>query len=119
MATNEELAIAFLCLASRQQQNELLEFVQNKHPDFLHSENGQTFLDAVNMPFTEIPRKIAKLGVALYSYEKKQSIYVWMADKLAEVCNGARGPFTIHRKKESTQTDTHDHIVPINLGLKQ
>jgi hypothetical protein len=118
MATNEELAIAFLCLSSRQQQNELLEFVKEKYPDFLASESGQLFQEAITMPFTEIARKIAKLGVALYTFEKRQGIYLWMADKVAQICSGARDPFPLHRRKESAHIEPNEHMMPINLGLK-
>jgi hypothetical protein len=119
MATNEELSIAFLCFATRQQQSELIEFVNEKHPEFIKSENGLLFLDAVNMPFTEIPRKIAKLGASLYGFPQKQSIYVWMADKLASICNGSRPPLPLPnvRRKESASYDTQDHIMPVSLNL--
>ncbi len=115
MATNEELSIAFLCLATRQQQSELIEYVQQKYPAFLSSENGLLFMEAVNMPFTEIPRKIAKLGASLGQFEHKQGIYLWMADRLAAICHGAREPLPLSRRKESAHYDAHEHVLHINL----
>lgn len=119
MATNEELSIAFLCLATRQQQSELIEHVQEKYPAFLESENGKLFYEAVTLPFTDIPRKIAKLGVSLYQFEQKNSLYIWMADKLAVICNGAREPLPVVRRKESTHTDPNEHVIYLNLGQKK
>jgi hypothetical protein len=118
MATNEELSIAFLCLATRQQQGELLDFMNEKYPEFMKSEQGALFLDAVNMPFTEIPRKIAKLGASLYEFPQKQSVYVWMADKLASICNGSRPPLPLPftRRKESASYETQDHVMNLNLN---
>ncbi len=119
MATNEELSIAFLCLATRQQQSELIEYVQLKYPQWIQTEFGHMFIEAVNMPFTEIPRKIAKLGVSLGQCEHKQSLYIWMADKVATICNDSRPPLPFTRRKESASYDTQEHVLPINLGMKK
>jgi len=117
MATNEELSIAFLCLASRQQQNDLIHYVTTKYPQWIQTESGQMFQDAINLPFSEIPRKIAKLGVSLYSFESKNTIYGWMADQCALVCNGARSPLPFLKRKETIPHDPHEHLMPLNLGL--
>ena len=119
MATNEELSIAFLCLATRQQQNDLIDFVSTKYPDWIRGEFGQVFLEAINLPFTEIPRKIAKLGLSLYGFEHKNSVYVWMADQCAALCNGARPPLTLpapilSRRKESASYDSNEHVIYLN-----
>lgn len=120
MATNEELSIAFLCLASRQQQSDLIHYVSYKYPVWIQSEYGQMFLESINLPFTEIPRKIGKLGVSLYGFEHKNSIYVWMADQCSTLCNGARSPFHLHRQgKEVALYDTQEHIMHLNLGVSQ
>jgi hypothetical protein len=116
MATNEELSIAFLCMATRLQQSELIEYMNTKYPEFMKSENGTMFLEAIHLPYSEIQRKIAKLGASLYGFSQKQSVYLWMADKLAAICNGTRDPLPFTRRKESTSHDTHDHIMPVNLN---
>ena len=118
MATNEELSIAFLCLATRQQQSDLIHFVTSKYPQWIESENGKMFLDAVNLPFTEIPRKIAKLGVSLYGFEHRNSVYTWMADQCSALCNGARSPFHLHRVRKETihYQDPNEHVLYLNLG---
>jgi hypothetical protein len=120
MATNEELAIAFLCLATRQQQNDLLEFVRQKYSVWFESDTGRLFQEAVNLPFSEIPRKIAKLGVSLYTFEHRNSVYTWMADQCAAICAGARSPFPIPtvRRKDS-HSDPNEWVMPLNLGPPQ
>ncbi len=82
----------------------------------MKSENGTMFLEAIHLPYSEIQRKIAKLGASLYGFSQKQSVYLWMADKLAAICNGTRDPLPFTRRKESTSHDTHDHIMPVNLN---
>ena len=118
MATNEELAIAFLCLATRQQQSDLIQFVSEKYPQWISSENGHIFLDAINLPFTEVPKKISKLGVALYSFDHKNAVYLWMADECAALCAGARSPFPIpmSRHKDSITNDPFEHIMILDIS---
>lgn len=121
MATNEDLAIAFLCLSDKKDKDDILHLIQDTLKGWEDKENYARICDAISLPVSSIQRKIALLHTGLYQCPKKKLIYEEMANRLAHFTDGIRSPLIKARSERGTSTnlDSRDHIMPLELGPKK
>jgi hypothetical protein len=116
MATNEDLAIAFLCLSDKKENDDILHLVEQTLGDWDDKENYNRICEAISLPVSLIQRKIALLHTGLYRCPRKKLIYEEMANRVANFTSEMRSPL-IKPRVDRTQ-DSREHIMPINLGPK-
>jgi hypothetical protein len=119
MATSEDLAIAFLCLSDKKDKDDILHMVQETLKDWDDKENYTRICDAISLPLSSIQRKIALLHTGLYQCPKKKMIYEEMANRLANFTSGIRSPLIKPRSDRSSNLDSRDHMMIIDLGAKK
>jgi hypothetical protein len=119
MATNEDLAIAFLCLSDKKDKDDILHLVEESLRNWEDTENYNRIREAILLPISVIQRKISLLHTGLYRCPKKKLIYEEMANRLASFTSGLRSPL-IKPLIERSQVgyDSRDHIMPLDLGPK-
>jgi hypothetical protein len=117
MATNEDLAIAFLCLSDKKDKDDILHLVEESLQHWDDKENFHRIREAITLPVSMIQRKIALLHTGLYQCPKKKMIYEEMANRLANFTAGIRSPLIKPRAdRSSSSLDSRDHLMPIELG---
>jgi hypothetical protein len=123
MATNEDLAIAFLCLCDTKDKEYLLERIQYSLRNWGDVENKERVIEAVRLPTSLIQRKIALLHTGLYSCPQKHKIYEEMANTLGNLTAMMRSPL-LKAKSDFSSTGLYDsnsnpnppeHIMDISL----
>jgi hypothetical protein len=90
MATNDELAIVFMCLATRADQENFIEYMANFHPEFTATENGVNLIHTIRSSSSMMPIKINNLHVYLGIYGKKNKVIEEMANRAASICAALR-----------------------------
>jgi hypothetical protein len=121
MATNEDLAIAFLCLCDKRERDEVIEFVLHSTERWDDKENVNRIVEGLRLPVSMIQRKIALLHTGLLQCPTKKQIYEDMANRLASMTAGMRSPVIKPRsdKSNASYMDFRDHVVPISLNSNQ
>lgn len=122
MATNEDLAVAFLCLCDTKDREELLQMIEYTLKHWDDTENKERICEAIRLPTSLIQRKIALLHTGLYECPKKKNIYEEMANRLANFTTTLRSPFLKPKSERSTLGTCdirEEFIMPISLDAKQ
>lgn len=117
MATNEDLAVAFLCMCDNKDREELLHFIDYSLSRWDDKENKERVIEAIRLPTSFIQRKIALLHTGLYQCPKKKVVYEEMANRLGSMTATLRSPIlkpTIERSSLGIH-DSSDHLMPISL----
>lgn len=86
MVSNESLSIAFLCLASQGEKEDLLNEVRDRYKTWFTSERGVAFQRALQLPNHFISEKIKCLQWALDSEKHGNKIREDMANRIAASC---------------------------------
>ncbi len=117
MATNEDLAIAFLCLCDKKENDEVLHLIEYALKDWEDKENIERVREALRLPVSLIQRKISLLHTGLLFCPKKKMIYEEMANRLANFTSSIRSPILKARQVDRTSSigDSRDHLMPISL----
>ena len=120
MATNEDLAVAFLCLSDKKDKDDILHLVQETLKDWTDKENYTRICESISLPISSIQRKIALLHTGLYHCPKKKLIYEEMANILANFTSGMHSPLMKPRADRtlSSNLDSREHVMFIELGPK-
>ncbi len=122
MATNEDLAVAFLCMCDSKDREEIIQIVNYSLSSWDDKENKERILEALRLPTSLIQRKIALLHTGLCQCPKKKIIYEEMANRLANMTATLRSPILKPRIERSTlgpQDTTGDFVMPISLYSNQ
>jgi hypothetical protein len=122
MATNEDLAVAFLCMCDNKDREEVLQIVEYSLSSWDDKENKERILEALRLPTSFIQRKIALLHTGLYQCPKKKLIYEEMANRLANMTATLRSPILKPRSERSALgplESTGDYVMPISLYSNQ
>ena len=122
MATNEDLAIAFLCMCDTKDREELLQLVEYSLSSWEDKENKERILEALRLPTSLIQRKIALLHTGLYACPKRKFIYEEMANRVANLTASLRSPILKPRNDRSAHgpfDSTGEYVMPLNLNPKQ
>ena len=120
MATNEDLAIAFLCLCDKKEKDDVLHMIEYTLSRWDDEENKNRIREAIQLPVSLIQRKIALLHTGLYQCPQKKIIYEEMGNRLASFTNHMRSPILKPRVDwSSSPIDSRDHILPIHLDTNQ
>lgn len=121
MATNEDLAIAFLCLCDKKDKDDILTIIEELTKHWDDKVNIDRIRQSLQLPTSLIARKIALLHTGLYCCPNKKRIYEEMANRVAEFSASLRSPL-IKPKPESLGLgiqDHRDHVMPLSLGPNQ
>lgn len=86
MVSNESLSIAFLCLASQGEKEDLLNEVRDRYKTWFTSERGVAFQRALQLPNHFISEKIKCLQWALDAEKHGGRIREDMANRIAGAC---------------------------------
>jgi hypothetical protein len=86
MVSNESLSIAFLCLASQVEKDDLLNEVRDRYKNWFASEGGVAFQRAILLPNHFISEKIKCLQWALDAEKHGGRIREDMANRIAGAC---------------------------------
>lgn len=121
MATNEDLAIAFLCLCDTKDREEVIQFVEYTLSRWDDTQNKERIRDALRLPTSLIQRKIALLHTGLYQCPQKKIIYEEMANRLGNLTSSLRSPILGFKMDKSAlgPYDAREHMMPISLYPKQ
>lgn len=122
MATNEDLAVAFLCMCDTKDREELVQVVEYVLKHWDNTENKERILEAIRLPTSLIQRKIALLHTGLHDCPQKKIIYEEMANRLANFTAGLRSPLIKPKSERATlgpQDIREEFIMPISLYTKQ
>ncbi len=120
MATNEDLAIAFLCFAEKSGKDEIKSFIQQYASQGWEDEvNKQRLMEAIDLPTSHIQRKISLLHTSLYNCPNKKKIYEQMANQLSTLVDAWRSPLLNPMKKDkSFHAETNEWLMPLSLNSK-
>lgn len=117
MATNEDLAVAFLCLAEKSEKEDLKRFVLEKAKTWPDEENVRRLLEALELPNSHISRKIGLLHTALWQCPHKKAIYEEMANRLANSMSVLRSPILKPGLSgKPYHVEAHEHVVFVSLN---
>jgi hypothetical protein len=121
MATNEDLAIAFLCLSDKKDKDDILHLVEETLSTWEDKENYNRIREAITLPTSVIQRKIALLHTGLYQCPKKKLIYEEMANRLASFTSEMRSPLIKPRNDRSVANtyDSRENIMVLDLGANK
>jgi hypothetical protein len=119
MATNEDLAIAFLCLCDTKDREHLLEMIEYTFRNWDDQENKDRIREALRLPTSLIQRKIALLHTGLYTCPQRKQIYEEMANRLGNLTTSLRSPLLKPRSDKTSIHEAREHIMPISLYSKQ
>lgn len=86
MVSNESLSIAFLCLATQGEKEDLLNEVRERYKAWFISERGVNFQRAIELPNHYISEKIRCLQWSLDSEKHGNRIREDMANRIAGSC---------------------------------
>ena len=86
MVSNESLSIAFLCLASQGEKEDLLNEVRERYKEWFTSEGGVAFQRAIELPNHYISEKIKYLQWALDAEKHGNKLREDMANRIAGSC---------------------------------
>ena len=86
MVSNDSLSIAFLCLATKGEKEDLLNEVRDRYKEWFTTERGVAFQRAVELPNYYISEKIKSLQWALDSEKHGNRIREDMANRIAGSC---------------------------------
>jgi hypothetical protein len=86
MVSNESLSIAFLCLATQGEKEELLTEITNRYKTWITTERGLTFQRALELPNHYISEKIHCLQLALDPEKHGNKVREEMANRIAGSC---------------------------------
>jgi hypothetical protein len=86
MVSNESLSIAFLCLASQGEKEDLLNEVRDRYKTWITTEKGLNFQRAIELPNHYISEKIKCLQWALDSEKHGNKVREDMANRIAGAC---------------------------------
>jgi hypothetical protein len=117
MATNEDLAIAFLCLCDNKDREELLQMIDDTLSRWDDIINKERIREAIRLPHSLIQRKIALLHTGLYICPQKKKIYEEMANRLANMTATLRSPILrpVEERSSLGIYDSTDHLMPVSL----
>ena len=118
MATNEDLAIAFLCMCDTKDREELLQFIDYTLKHWDDTENKERIREALRLPTSLIQRKIALLHTGLYICPQKKIIYEEMANRVGNLTASLRSPIFKPKadySKHGPLDIREEHIMPISL----
>ena len=121
MATNEDLAIAFLCLAGKSEKDEVLRIIRERSKQWDDEYNNlPRLLEAIELPVSQISKKINYLHSSLIQCPFKKTVYEEMANAVAYLSNSARSPIFKPRTERTIgggYVDTSkDHVLYLNLN---
>ena len=119
MATNEDLAVAFLCLAGKTEKDELLRVIHEKSLQWNDEhQNLRRLVEAIELPVAQISKKINYLHSSLLQCPFKKSVYEEMANAVAQLSNANRSPvFKSRVERGNVVFETqHDHVLPLFLN---
>ena len=123
MATNEDLAIAFLCMCDTKDREEVLRYIEYTLKLWDDTENKDRIREAIRLPTSLIQRKIALLHTGLYTCPQKKNIYEEMANRLGNLTASLRSPMFKPKTERSSvfgPTEIRDEfIMPISLDANQ
>jgi len=86
MVSNESLSIAFLCLASQGEKEDLLNEVRDRYKTWFTTDKGLNFQRAIELPNHYISEKIKCLQWALDSEKHGNKVREDMANRIAGAC---------------------------------
>lgn len=112
MATNEDLAVAFLCLCGQSEKAEILKIIDGLEKLWDDKENIARIRTAIELPTYMIARKIANLHTGLYCCPQKKRIYEEMANILANTTAIHASP--IVKAKPGPISEIPEHFVSLN-----
>jgi uncharacterized protein Yka (UPF0111/DUF47 family) len=117
MATNEDLAVAFLCLCDSKDREELLQMIDDTLSRWDDIANKERIREAIRLPHSLIQRKIALLHTGLYVCPQKKKIYEEMANRLANMTATLRSPLLrpVVERPSLGIYDSADHLMPVSL----
>jgi uncharacterized protein Yka (UPF0111/DUF47 family) len=117
MATNEDLAVAFLCLCDSKDREELLQMIDDTLSRWDDIANKERIREAIRLPHSLIQRKIALLHTGLYICPQKKKIYEEMANRLANMTATLRSPLLrpVVERPSLGIYDSADHLMPVSL----
>jgi hypothetical protein len=117
MATNEDLAVAFLCLCDSKDKEELLQMIDDTLSRWDDIINKERVREAIRLPHSFIQRKIALLHTGLYICPQKKKIYEEMANRLANMTATLRSPILrpVEERSSLGIYDSTDHLMPVSL----
>ena len=121
MATNEDLAIAFLCLAGKSEKDDVLNMIKDRSKQWDDEFNNlHRLVDAIELPTAQISKKINYLHSSLINCPFKKAVYEEMANSVAKLSNSVRSPiFKTLNEKGHYVTDTpNEHVLYLNLHSK-
>jgi hypothetical protein len=117
MATNEDLAIAFLCMCDTKDREELLQMIDNTLSRWDDIPNKERIREAIRLPHSLIQRKIALLHTGLYICPQKKKIYEEMANRLSCMTATLQSPI-LKPKVEGIHEYRDEHVIHLNLNPK-
>jgi hypothetical protein len=117
MATNEDLAVAFLCLCDSKDREELLQMIDDTLSRWDDIANKERIREAIRLPHCLIQRKIALLHTGLYICPQKKKIYEEMANRLSNMTATLRSPLLrpVEERPSLGIYDSTDHLMPVSL----
>lgn len=118
MATNEDLAVAFLCLAEKSEKEDLKRFILEKTKTWTDTENIHRLLEAIDLPLSFIARKITLLHMSLWQSPHKKAIYEDMANRLATNMSALRSPILKAGVSGKSHLDTNEYVIHLDLNTK-
>lgn len=117
MATNEDLAIAFLCLAGKSEKDDILHLIKDrsKHWEDEH-DNLRRLVDAIELPVAQISKKINYLHSSLLNCPFKKVVYEEMANAVAQLSMAVRSPiFKVRNEKgQYVHEPINEHILSLD-----
>lgn len=120
MATNEDLAVAFLCMCDTKDREEMLKTIEYILLRWDDTENKERIREAIRLPTSLIQRKITLLHTGLYICPQKKKIYEEMANRLGNMTATLQSPILKAKIDGPGMHDYHDdHIMHLNLNPKE
>ena len=86
MVSNESLSIAFLCLASQGEKEDLLNEIRDRYKIWITTDRGLNFQRALELPNHYISEKIHCLQLALDAEKHGNKVREEMANRIAGSC---------------------------------
>lgn len=118
MASNEDLAVAFLCLAGKSEKDTILNLIKDRSKIWNDEFNNLSrLIEAIELPTSQISKKINYLHSALINCPFKKAIYEEMANSIAILSTSARSPI-FKTRNENEYCPANDHILTFKLNSK-
>ena len=119
MATNEDLAVAFLCMCDTKDRESILEFIDYTLSRWEDTENKDRIIEAIRLPHSLIQRKISLLHTGLHACPQKKKIYEEMGNRLGMITATLRSPLLNSLKESTGFKEPNDYVIPFNLYPKE